>query len=212
MLIPYSGICSKYQIKPTGVLHVGAHWAEEAQDYYDNGCQRSIWIEANPECMMKLMHNLEPYSNHIIFNDCISDIDGREVALNISNNEGQSSSILELQHHKVAHPEVHYIGSFVCKTKRLDTLFYMNKLNIEDYPFVNMDIQGVELLALKGMGQMLAAVKYLYLEINSLPLYEDCALVKEVDEYVRQYGFVAKDTVMAGNFGWGDKFYINENL
>jgi len=211
MLIPYAGILSKYNIRPTGVLHVGGHWAEEAHDYYTNGVERTIWVEANPECVMNLMSNLQHYPDHLIFNDCISDVDGQDIVLNISNNEGQSSSILELGTHKIAHPEVHYISTVNCRTKRLDTLFNTNNLDIEQYQFVNMDIQGAELLALKGMGDMLHKVKYLYLEINDRELYTNCALVGEINEYVRQFGFVSKDKVMAGNFGWGDSFYIREN-
>lgn len=212
MLIPYKGILEKYNINPTGVLHIGAHWGEECHDYYQNGVERTIWVEANPECMMNLIDNLRPYPDHLIFNDCISDVDGQEAVLHISNNEGQSSSILELGHHKIAHPEVHYISDIKCKTKRIDTLFQQNKLNIEEYQFVNIDLQGLELQALISIGELLHKVKYLYLEINELPLYISGALIKEVDEYVRKFGFVGKDKVMAGNFGWGDKFYINENL
>lgn len=207
MLIPYKGLLEKYNIRPTGVLHIGAHWAEEAYDYYNNGVQKTVWVEANPECVMKLIHNLQPYPNHVIFNDCISDVDGQEVILNISNNEGQSSSILQLDYHKIAHPEVHYISEMKCKTKRIDTLFNTNKLNIEDYQFVNMDIQGVELLALKGMGEMLNKVDYLYIEVNDTTLYSNCALYPEIHDYLATYGFTLRDKVMAGNFGWGDAFF-----
>jgi len=208
MLIPYKDICNRYNIKPTGVLHIGAHWAEEAQDYYNNGVQRTVWVEADPGCISHAINVLEPYPNHIIFNDCISDRDNQEVVLNISNNQGQSSSLLELAHHKIAHPEVHYIDTIKLRTKRVDTLFKQNKLNISDYQFVNIDIQGNELKALKGMGELLSQVSYLYLEINELYLYTDCALVSEIDEYVAQFGFKGVETAMCGNTGWGDKLYI----
>lgn len=212
MLIPYKGLIEKYDIKPTGVLHIGAHWGEEAKDYYENGVQKTIWIEANPECISKLSYILQPYHDHLIFNDCISDIDGEEVTLNISNNEGQSSSILQLDYHKIAHPEVHYISEIKCKTKRINTLFKDNELNIEDYSFVNIDIQGLELLALKGMGEMLHKVKYLYLEVNDATLYTDCALYPEIRDYLSTFGFVLKDKVMAGNFMWGDALFFNTKL
>lgn len=208
MLIPYKDICQKYQIQPTGVLHVGAHWAEEAQDYYQNGVQRTAWVEANPSDMMFLISNLQPYSEHWIFNDCISDIDGQEVTLNISNNQGQSSSILQLGTHKTAHPEVEYIRTIEVRTKRIDTLFTEQGLSIEDYPFVNIDIQGLELRALIGMGELLHKALYLYIEVNKEELYKECSLVEQIDEYVAHFGFKRVETSWAGNTGWGDALYI----
>lgn len=210
MLIPYKTICEKYNIRPTGILHIGGHWAEEASDYYSNGVQRTIWVEANLECMMNLIANLAPYPDHIVFNDCCTDTDGEEVTFNISNNQGQSSSILQLEHHKMAHPEVHYIAHQTLRTKRVDTLFRDNDLSIQDYQFINIDIQGAELLALKGMGELLNHVSYLYLEINTLPLYTGCALIQDIDEYVEQFGFKRVETSMSGNHGWGDALYIKQ--
>lgn len=210
MLIPFQGLLTKYNINPTGVLHVGAHWAEEAHDYYSNGVQRTVWVEANPECIYKAISVLAPYPEHLIFNDCCTDTDDKQVTFNISNHEGQSSSILQMGTHKTAHPEVDYISTISLKTKRLDTLFRKNKLNITDYQFINMDIQGSELLALKGMGELLHQVDYLYLECNDAYLYEGCSLTHEVDEYVAQYGFTRVEKVMAGNFMWGDSFYLRK--
>lgn len=210
MLISYKTICEKYNIRPTGILHIGGHWAEEAPDYYTNGAQRTIWVEANPECMMNLIANLTPYPDHIVFNDCCTDTDGEEVTFNISNNQGQSSSILQLEHHKIAHPEVHYIAHQTLRTKRIDTLFRENDLSIQDYQFINIDIQGAELLALKGMGELLNHISYLYLEINTLPLYTGCALIQDIDEYVGQFGFKRVETVMSGNHEWGDALYIKQ--
>lgn len=212
MLIPYKGICQKYNIRPTGVLHIGAHWAEECHDYYQNGVCKTIWIEANPGCMMNLIDNLKTYPDHLIFNDCISDVDNQEVVFHISNNEGQSSSILDLGHHKIAHPEVHYISDIVCKTKRVDTLFKQNELTIENYPFVNIDLQGLELQALKGMGELLHQIKYIYVEVNDMELYKTGALYPELKQYLSTFGFTMKEKVMCGNTGWGDALFIRENL
>lgn len=210
MLIPYKGILEKYNIRPTGCLHIGAHWAQEAKDYYDNGCERSIWVEANPECIYKTISVLAPYPDHLIFNDCLTDTDNEQITFHVSNNEGQSSSILQLQYHTIAHPEVHYLHTLSLKTKRLDTLFSSNNLNIEDYPFVNIDIQGAELLCLKGFGELLHKVKYVYIEINELPLYNSCALLPELKDYLESYGFTMVEKVMSGNHGWGDSLFIRK--
>ncbi len=212
MLIPYSKLIEKYDIRPTGVCHIGANTGQEAPDYYSNGVEKTVWFEADPELISHLIATLQPYSSHLVLNSCLTDTDGKDVTLNIANNGGQSSSILQLEYHKVAHPEVHYVKEIKLKTQRLDTIFSDYKMNIEDYPFVNIDVQGAELLVLKGMGELLRKVKYLYLEVNDANLYENCALYPEVRDYLAQYGFILKEKVMAGNFKWGDSFFINESV
>ena len=51
-----------------------------------------------------------------------------------------------------------------------------------------MDIQGCELLALKGAKTALARVDALYMEVNEKELYKGCGLMSEIDEALREYG------------------------
>lgn len=52
-----------------------------------------------------------------------------------------------------------------------------------------MDIQGAELLALKGLGERLRDVKLIHLEVEFLPIYEGQPLFPEVHRYLRNHGF-----------------------
>lgn len=213
MLIPYKEICEKYKIRPTGVLHCGASIGQEMKDYFDNGVKSIIWVEANSEQIQPLLDNITPYlpeTSQKIWNECLSDKDGEEVTFHISNNK-DSSSFLDLDYHKIAHPEVDYVKNIILKTKRLDTLFRENELRIDDYPFINLDLQGAELLALKGLGELIRDVKYIYCEINVKHLYENCPLVEDVDNYLKEYGFERVETVMSGNHQWGDSLYLKKD-
>ena len=89
----------------------------------------------------------------------------------------------------------------------MNTLLSENNINVNDYDFLNIDIQGAELLALKGFGDLLNNIKYIYTEINTNTLYKDCALVSEIDEYLFKYGFKRVETLMT-EFEWGDALYI----
>lgn len=207
MLIPYKELIKKYNIQPTGILHVGANTGQEAPDYYSSGVEKTIWVEADPTLMKHLISNLVPYSHHLVFNDCCTDEDGKEVTFNIANNGGQSSSILALGTHAQVHPEVHYVSFMSMRTTRIDTLLARNKLNIEDYSFVNIDIQGAELLCLKGFGELLNKVDHLYIEVNDNELYTGAALFPEVRDYLSTFGFTMREKVMSGNHGWGDCYF-----
>jgi valyl-tRNA synthetase len=96
------------------------------------------------------------------------------------------------------------------KSSRIDTLIKENSINIQDYDFVNIDIQGAELLALKGFGDCLRSVKYIYTEVNTNFLYKDCALVSQIDEYLEKYEFKRVATAMT-KYEWGDALYIKQN-
>jgi FkbM family methyltransferase len=206
MLIDFRELFPKYGINPTGVCHIGANVAEEFSVYMELGIEKQMWIEANPEIYLQLTKNIASNPKAIAFNYCAGD-ETKAVVLHISNNAGQSSSILDLETHKTAHPEVHYIGDVTVPMIRMENLltdFY------GDLDFLNIDIQGAELLALKGLGERLHQFKWAYLEINKEPLYAGCALVEEIDAYLEKFGFLRVETKWAGTTGWGDALYIKE--
>lgn len=206
MLIDFRQLWPKYGINPNGVLHIGANVGEEAPVYLELGVKKQIWIEANPIIYDKLRDNIAHNEDAIAYNYCIGDEDGKLVTFHVSNNGSQSSSILELGTHKTAHPEVHYVEDVEMKMRRIDKLFIFN--NPLAYDFLNIDLQGAELKALKGMGNILNNFKWAYLEVNQQELYKGCALVGEIDEYLAVFGFRRVETKWCGNTGWGDALYV----
>ena len=201
MLIPLNYIVNKYNIKFKGILHVGAHECEELKEYEKYlPRDKILWVEAMPH---KVNDNKMNFPNLLIENAVVSDNE-EVVKFNISNN-GQSSSILELGLHKVFHPQVHYVNSFTVNTKLLKNI--LPKYDIE-FNFLNFDIQGAELKALKGMGDYLNKVDYLYTEVNCDYVYKDCALINELDEYLSKFNLKRVETNWFGNCKWGDAFYI----
>jgi len=94
-------------------------------------------------------------------------------------------------------------------TKTMDVLFEENKENMSDYNFMNIDIQGAELLALKGSKCLLEHMDYLYLEVNEEHLYKNCPLISDIDLFVKQFGFERVETSMT-KWKWGDAFYIKK--
>jgi FkbM family methyltransferase len=208
MLIKFSEIVNKYG-RPKGIIHIGAHLMEERNDYKSQGLYNTIWVEANPKVYSNIEFvNNEP-NNERVFNYAISDEDNKLYEFNITNN-GQSSSILKLNKHKIHHPQIHVSEVINVNSKRMETLLLENNINIDNYDFLNIDIQGAELLALKGFGNLLNNIKYIYTEINTNTLYKDCALVSEIDEYLSKYGFKRVETSMT-EFEWGDALYIKIN-
>jgi FkbM family methyltransferase len=205
MLIKFNDIVNKYG-RPKGVIHIGAHLMEERNDYISNGLYNTIWVEANPELFSKIEFINHEFGDELVINNTISNEDDKLYRFNVTNN-GQSSSILELDKHMIHHPQIHVSEVIEVRSKRMDTLILENNIDIDKYDFLNIDIQGAELLALKGFGNLLDNIKYIYTEINTNSLYKDCALVEEIDNYLGKYGFKRVETSMT-EFEWGDALYI----
>ncbi len=210
MLIPFEKLIRKHNLNITGVLHCGASTGQEAESYANLGVKNMVFIEAIPHVYEKLEAHISQYPGAWAVNACLSDVDDKEVTFNISSNEGQSSSFLQFGTHRQAHPDVRFVDHIQLKTKRLDTLIEEMNINIHEFNFLNMDLQGAELLALRGLGDYLKYFKYAYLEVNKEELYKGCPLVEDLDIYLIGFGFRRVETSWAGNFGWGDALYIRK--
>lgn len=208
MLISLESIIKKYNPNIKGVLHLGAHLLEEKSDYDRFNIKDVIWVEGNPNLYNIDIETLKNSPNHKIYNCIISDEDNVDVEFKITNN-GQSSSILDLDKHKKYYPHIVIVDKFNGKTKTLKTLINENNIDITKYNFLNIDLQGVELRAIKGLGELLTNIDYIYTEVNCASVYKDNDLIDDIDSYLKQYGFLRKETHWS-DAEWGDALYIKE--
>lgn len=201
-------IVEKYG-KFKGVLHVGAHLAEERNDYINANIKKRIWVEANPFLAETLLNRFQSSDDDLVINAAISEFDNEDVKLNIANN-GQSSSLLPLKLHSKIYKDIFYTKSYEMKSVSLNTL--LNSIsNSEDFDIINLDIQGVELRALKGLGKRINQFKAIYAEVNTLELYENCDMMHDLDNFLESKNFKKVGFKMNGDHGWGDALYISEN-
>jgi FkbM family methyltransferase len=206
MLVPVKELIQQFNVCPSGVLHVGAHLGEEASEYEKNSWTPVIWIEAQPELAKLLRCNLDARI-HKVINSCIYDLDGINISLNIASNT-QSTSILSFGTHSEDYPTIKFTSSIKVKTQRLDSI-----LSKETIPnLVNLDIQGVELRALKSLGNLIDHVKYIYTEVNRKQVYKDCDLISEIDSYLKVRGFRRIETRWSWKEGWGDALYLHKDI
>lgn len=207
-MISFDYIVNKHKLDIKGVLHLGASTGQERKEY-DNYCKGDIlWVEAIPSVYLELVKNIEPFENQRAFNACLSNVDNDEVVFNVSNNESQSSSILELGVHMDIHPEVHYIDQIKMKTQRVDTLF--KDYNFDNINFLNVDLQGAEHLAIEGMGDLIKHFDYALLEVNMQETYRGCMLIDDLDYFMMQRGFERVETGDWVANTWTDALYVKK--
>jgi len=194
----------KYGISINGVLHIGAHECEELDFYTKMGIKsdRIVWIDGNQDKVDWAKTRGIPN----VYKALITDTDDKDIEFHITNN-GQSSSILELGTHAIHHPHIHYTETRQDKGVTIDTFFKRNHLFANLYDFWNFDIQGAELMALKGAKDALEFPKAIYIEVNIEELYKGCSLLPELDNYLSTYGFRRTLTKIT-EYGWGDALYL----
>lgn len=210
MLIDFNQLFPRYKIKPKAVLHIGANKGEEAKVYYQLGIRKVIWIEGNPELMWALNNEIKQYPGQVAFNYCVGEVEEQR-KFHIANNGGQSSSVLNLGTHRQEHPDVNYTHSIDVNIRRLDNLFLDGSIPLtSDYDFLNCDLQGFDLEAIKGIGQFLEGFKWVYVEVNQTKVYEGCALQPEVESYLAEFGFKLMETKFLRGCTWGDAIFIKQ--
>ena len=205
MLIPTIFNTFPECIPKKGILHIGAHMCEERALYntINIGDNDTLWIEAIGEIVgyvKKINENIN------IVQAVITDNDDEELSFMITNNK-ESSSIFNFGTHAIEHPQVFEIERRRLKSITLNTLFERNNIPRDRYDFINIDIQGAELKALKGAARILPHIKAIYAEVNEKMLYEGTWLLPELDEYLATFNFKRVITNMTQH-GWGDALYI----
>lgn len=204
MLIPVKVLKRFWGVNPQTIVHVGAHNAEELEDYTNAGWGPVTWIEAQPQKASDLVNRIP--TSHKLIEAAVWDIAGVDLKLNIMTNT-ESTSLLNLGTHSTEHPTVHLSHTIPIKTKTLAELLS----GLPAPELIALDIQGVELRAIRGYGSKISEVKWIYCEVNKAELYEGCCLISEIDEYLSQYGFTRSVTRWTTH-NWGDALYENRNL
>jgi FkbM family methyltransferase len=164
-----------------------------------------VWIDA----MISKVNEATQKGIPNVYNAVITDKDDEEIIFNVSNNV-QSSSVLELGTHLQEHPYIVYVDKINVKSITIDSFFERNNIDASKYNFWNFDIQGAELMALKGATQSIKYAKAIYLEVNEKELYKNCGLITEIDTFLLQYNFKRVLTNIT-QYGWGDALYIIQN-
>jgi FkbM family methyltransferase len=179
-----------------GILHLGAHVGQEAE-YYSGLSKPVIWIEAMPNIYGRLTENIKKYSNQLALNALLTDKDNVIHAFNISNYlDGVSSSIFKFgkysEGEKTLWPKhnLHMVDSVNLSSTRLDTLMETNNIEISQYNFWIVDLQGAELLALKGAEKSLKSCDKLYVEVSLDEVYKGGVLYPELLNYLNSQGFI----------------------
>ena len=201
-------VFEEHSIGPRGIIHIGAHEGREIEKYLEMGVEKVLFIEANPKVFERLKKKIAGIPNVQAANCAISNKCG-SVTLHVTSMD-QSSSILPLKHHKELYPDIKETHQVTVRSTTLDVLLKESKLSPFEFNVLNIDIQGAELLALQGALDTLKYIDAINTEINYEELYEGCALINQLDEFLSKHGFDRVATTTPYHTSWGDALYVKK--
>lgn len=190
MLLPLPELVENYGIKATGVIHVGAHTAEE-KPIYDRLGWPVLWVEANLELTIRLIDRGLSVE-HAAIGERRGSADFYLTSLT------GSSSLLE--------PNLNLTWRNDLKVDRIIKVPVTPLREIQSgQNFLNLDIQGGELAALKGAD--LGPLGYIYTEVHRVETYKNCPQVEEIDSYLSDFERVETKWTKRG---WGDALFVRK--
>ncbi len=174
----------------SGVIHMGAHRGGEAP-IYDWLQKKTIWIEANPQIIPELIDNVSRFPYQKIIHALLSNQDDENIEFKISSNDSASSSIFDFGK-KSLEQNLKMVSKVNLKSQKFDTIVKKQLIELNDYNFWVVDLQGSELLALKGAINSLNKCKSILIEVSKSEYYSNGAKWDELKKFLNEYQFIQK--------------------
>ena len=202
---------------PRGAVHVGAHHGEEVGAYLAAGCREVVLVEANPEHCAVLEERFAGDPRVRVLNYAVSDSAGT-AELNVyasRSGDTQSASLLPLGHFREV-GTLRPAGVVEVAAIGLDDLFDRHGLDPGVHDLLTLDVQGAELLALRGGAAVLPRLRAVIAELALVELYEGAPLEAAVDEALASHGYRRLDSLyyeltdVRGRTypAWGDGLFV----
>jgi FkbM family methyltransferase len=196
-------LLKRYTIECKSVLHIGAHFGEEAAEYREFGMQRGIFVEGDPLIYPELKKTIGKFTN---FSTLCALISNSKSQVNFfrASNDGASSSLLKPARHSKERPDILFDAPDVLMTVTLDSL------NLGIFDLIVIDVQGAELKVISGGLKTIQSASAIWIEVNSGNMYDGDSDSFEVLSSLSE-NFVPVYMNMNDNF-WGDALLVNRKF
>jgi FkbM family methyltransferase len=195
-------------LKPYIILDIGSRDGEQSVEFYHKFPNAHILaFECNPNTLSLCEKNIANFKDRItLIPGAVSDYDGRITFYPINQQQTRTTWVdgnpgaSSLFKSNGTYPVEHYVQDEIeTACHRLDTIL-KSIITSDSEIIIWMDLQGAELLALKGLGLLINQVHYIYTEISHKPIYEGQVLFPELHSFLTANGFDLKNRL--GMSGW----------
>ena len=172
----------------TGLVHVGANIGQEREYYRLLGLD-VVWVEPIREIYDRLVNNIAAYPRQRAINALLTARQGEELVFRIANNNGASSSLLAMDKHVEMFPDIDYVEERTMVSTTLEQMLLDYRISTDDYQALTVDVEGAELLVLRGAGPALHRFEYVKAEVSDFSSREGNALTTEIEQFMADAGF-----------------------
>ena len=180
---------NKFLKKINGIIHVGANTGQEIGLYARYGLS-VVWIEPIPEVFETLKVNLKNFPKQVALKGLVTDFDNVNYQFHLANNNGASSSILDLKLHQDIWPDVSFEKTIHLQSLTLPSLLKINNIKLAEFDMLVMDTQGSELLVLEGSKSIMHNFKYVKTEVPDFEAYKGCCQLKDLQSFMINHGYI----------------------
>ncbi len=175
---------------PRGVLHVGAHYGLELENYLAAGCRRVVFFEASPLVLGQLHAHVKFWQDWLRILDRSDRMRVEVVEKAVSDGRREAHfHVAELEMLSSLHqPEADWIQVQDQITVACDTLDALVS-EPQDFNILNLDVQGHELEVLSGAARTLPFLDAILIELNLVQRYHGGAGAAAVDEWLTEAGW-----------------------
>jgi len=200
------------------IFDIGSRDCLQSIEFYNIFPNARIYaFECNPNTLGLCKKNIEKYSDRItLIEGAVCDYDGtikfypinqKETITTWSDGNPGASSIFKSNGNYTI--EKYVQDEITTNCHRLDSV--MNKYSIPKVDIIWMDLQGAELLALKGLGNYLENVKYIQTEVSHIEMYSEQVMYNDLNDFIISKGFIIKNDLSLS--GWQeDVIYENQKV
>jgi FkbM family methyltransferase len=191
------------KVKPIGIIHVGANTCQELPLYLAHGIHNRLWIEP--------MTELEFPNKETIIHVAIGEKNEEISVVYQASNNNESTSLLKPIKHIEMYNNINFnLAKIPTKIVTLEEVIKNNLGGGQNFNYLVLDIQGMELKALKGLGQYANHFDVIITEAYIDELYEDCGKLIEIQQLLTDYQMV--EFIAEPYKGWGDAAFIKKDL
>jgi FkbM family methyltransferase len=202
----------QFELPKRGVIHIGAHEAQEASDYAHNQLEPVLWFEAIPILVERARLNLAQFPNQEIREALLWSKPGQEKVFNLASNDLGSSSVFDFHLHAASYPEVRMSDFLTLVTTTLDVeVSDFSKLT-QKVAYLVLDVQGAELEVLKGAVNTLQQFEVIMSEVSTRELYKGAPVYSNLVEWLSDQGFTLIAEDLNHQVGWGDALFMKTSL
>jgi len=171
------------------VVDAGAHHGHTAVQYLEHfPNSRVIALEPEPGNFAIAKETLAPFGERVeLLPFALGETDG-SVPLHLTSHSG-AHSLLEVDDMRYYDAPVESLTPIAVRVIKLDSILAERRLYRLD--ILKMDIQGAELLALRGAAKLLArhAIRLIALEVLFQPLYRNQPTFWDIADHLRSLGY-----------------------